>query len=237
MTENPPRVSTIAISATTTPVITSTLPVDTTVGTINVLPTSMPLPPPISVSTILVMTTPMMPIATTVLVQGGPLAASVSSSPPPTSLLVVTQVEVTTPTTQSVLPPWLDIVAPKRKKQVVSPDDFDFEQLAPLKAKVTKKPKTVSRVLVDLRRCPRSKPSEPQPSVQPQNPLGFDKGKAPSSEVVAGADGFVPVKDRNRNMGQKRTLKERLEEDTFNRFEALDDLIQQEVNSGLMSLE
>lgn len=107
-------------------------PVDTTIGTVNVLPTSMPLPPPVSISIILGVTTPTMPIATMALVQVGPSVAAVSSSQPPTSLHVVTQVEITTPTTQSVLPPWLDIVAPKRKKQVVSPDDFDFEQLAPL---------------------------------------------------------------------------------------------------------
>lgn len=32
---------------------------------------------------------------------------------------------------------------------MISPDEFDFEQLDPPKAKNTKKPKTVSRVLVD----------------------------------------------------------------------------------------
>lgn len=39
---------------------------------------------------------------------------------------------------------------PKRKRQVISPDNFDFDQLGPVKQKVTKKPKTVSRILVDL---------------------------------------------------------------------------------------
>lgn len=126
MTKNPPLVSTIAIFATTT-VITSTLPIDTTIGTINVLPTSMPLPPPISVSTIPIVTTPMIPIATMTLVQVGPSTTIVSSSQPSTSLPVVIQVEITTPITQSVLPPWLDIVSPKRKKQFVSPNDFNFK--------------------------------------------------------------------------------------------------------------
>ncbi|XP_057813397.1 uncharacterized protein LOC131027379 [Cryptomeria japonica] len=116
-------------------VITSMLPTDVTVETVNVLPTSMPLPLLVSVSTIPVVTVPTMPIVTMGL--------------PPTSLLVVTKVEVTTPTTQSVLPPWLVIVAPKRKTQFVSPDDFEFEQLTPSKAKVAKNPKIVSRVLID----------------------------------------------------------------------------------------
>lgn len=57
---------------------------------------------------------------------------------------------MTTPTTKSNLLPWLDVVASKRKKQVISPDDFNFDQLGPIKNKVTKKPKTMSRILVDL---------------------------------------------------------------------------------------
>lgn len=43
----------------------------------------------------------------------------------------------------------MDVVAPKRKKHVILLDEFDFEQLAPPKSKSTKKPKTVSQVLVD----------------------------------------------------------------------------------------
>ncbi|XP_057831387.1 uncharacterized protein LOC131042094 [Cryptomeria japonica] len=127
MTKTPPLVRTIVIPAKITFFITSTPPVDTTVGTINVLPTSMPLPPLVSVSTIPAVTNSMMPITTMALVQVRPSALAVSSSKPPTSLPAVTQVEVTTPTTQSFLPPWLDIGAPKRKKQFVSPDDFNFE--------------------------------------------------------------------------------------------------------------
>lgn len=57
------------------------------------------------------------------------------------------------------------------------------------------------------------------------------------SGVVEGANGFVSVKTKNRNRGQKRPLQERREEDTFNRFEALDDLSHQEVNSGLTPLD
>lgn len=41
---------------------------------------------------------------------------------------------------------------------------------------------------------------------------------------AGGTDGFVLVKTKNRNRGQKRPLQERQEEDTFNIFEALDDL-------------
>lgn len=60
-----------------------------------------------------------------------------------------TQKEATTPSTKEDLTSWMDIVAPKRKKKVISLDEFDFEQLAPSKAKSTKKPKIISRVLVD----------------------------------------------------------------------------------------
>lgn len=49
----------------------------------------------------------------------------------------------------STLPPWLFSNAPKRKKQVVSPEDFDFSQIVPIKPKTTKKAKTFSRVKVD----------------------------------------------------------------------------------------
>lgn len=47
------------------------------------------------------------------------------------------------------LPPWMEVVAPKRKKQVICLDEFDFERLVPPKPKGTKKPKMVSQVLVD----------------------------------------------------------------------------------------
>lgn len=42
--------------------------------------------------------------------------------------------------------------------------------------------------------------------------------------VAMGVDGFVLVKTKNRNRGQKRSLQESQEEDIFNKFEALDDL-------------
>lgn len=58
----------------------------------------------------------------------------------------------------------------------------------------------------------------------PRNFDGADKGKASMSGEVVGADGFVPARTRNKTQGQKRTLQERQEEDTFNKFEALDDL-------------
>ncbi|XP_059071781.1 uncharacterized protein LOC131870090 [Cryptomeria japonica] len=46
----------------------------------------------------------------------------------------------------STLPPWLFSNAPKRKKQTVSPEDFDFSQLVVVKPKSTKKAKNLSRV-------------------------------------------------------------------------------------------
>ena len=64
----------------------------------------------------------------------------------------------------------------------------------------------------------------------------IDKGKNISLEETGASDGFVPVRARNRNRGQKRFFKER-QDDTFNRFEVLDELNQQEVNPGLINLE
>lgn len=51
-----------------------------------------------------------------------------------------------------------------------------------------------------------------------------DRGKDPILGAGVALDGFSPVRDCNRNRGQKRTFKERQDEDTFNRFEVLDDL-------------
>ena len=88
-----------------------------------------------------------------------------------------------------------------------------------------------------LRRCPKAKSAEQQPPPPPRNSLGADKGKKPNSGEVKDDEGFVQVKARNRNRGQKRTLMERQEEDTFNRFEVLDELGQQEVNPGSISMD
>lgn len=49
----------------------------------------------------------------------------------------------------STLPPYLSSNVPKRKKQIVSPEDFDFKQLALVKHKTTKKTKNLSRIKVD----------------------------------------------------------------------------------------
>lgn len=49
----------------------------------------------------------------------------------------------------STLYPWLKSATPKRKKRVISPDDFDFEKLMPPKTKGVKKAKTLSRIKVD----------------------------------------------------------------------------------------
>lgn len=57
------------------------------------------------------------------------------------SQVLSTRVEDDTP-----LPPWLVSNTPKRKKQAISPNDFDFSHLVPVKPKGTKKAKTLSRV-------------------------------------------------------------------------------------------
>lgn len=58
--------------------------------------------------------------------------------------------------------------------------------------------------------------------------MNADKGKAPMQGGGADKEGFIPVKTRNRNRGQKRSFKDRQEEETLNRFEALEDLVQEE---------
>lgn len=49
----------------------------------------------------------------------------------------------------SSLPPLLVSNTPKRKKRAVSPEDFDFTQLVPVKPKTIKKAETLSRVKLD----------------------------------------------------------------------------------------
>jgi hypothetical protein len=50
----------------------------------------------------------------------------------------------------SFLPPWLVTQAPKRKKQVVSLDELDLEEVIPSKPKGKKKPKTLSRLHMEV---------------------------------------------------------------------------------------
>ena len=78
---------------------------------------------------------------------------------------------------------------------------------------------------------------EQQPLPPPRNTPGAYKGKKPIAGEGKDAEGFVQVKARNRNRGQKRTLMEWQEEDTFNRFEILDELDQQEVIPGLINVD
>lgn len=47
------------------------------------------------------------------------------------------------------LPPWLNSFAPKRKKQEISLDVFDYQQLKQSRPKVAKRAKIISRVTVD----------------------------------------------------------------------------------------
>ena len=88
-----------------------------------------------------------------------------------------------------------------------------------------------------LRRCPKAKSVEQQSSPPSRNIPGVDKGKKPIASEGKDVDGFVQVKTQNWNRGQKRNLMERQEEDTFNKFEILDVLGQQEVNHGLINVD
>ena len=76
---------------------------------------------------------------------------------------------------------------------------------------------------------------EQQP-LPPRNIPGADKGKKPIASEGKDVDGFVQVKTQNWNRGQKCNLRERQEEDTFNKFEILDELGQQEVIPGLINV-
>ncbi|XP_057828729.1 uncharacterized protein LOC131039916 [Cryptomeria japonica] len=56
---------------------------------------------------------------------------------------------------------------------------------------------------------PRYKPVVHQPQHSAQGQDRADKGKSAMVIDVVGAEGFVPVKTRNKNQGQKRSLQER----------------------------
>ncbi|XP_057862719.1 uncharacterized protein LOC131071037 [Cryptomeria japonica] len=73
-------------------------------------------------------------------------------------------------------------------------------------------------------KCPRFK-SSPQAALEP--PRG-DKGKAPMSNESMDNEGFIPAKPRNKGKGKKRSWLDRQNEDTFNKFEVLDNLTQEE---------
>ena len=87
------------------------------------------------------------------------------------------------------------------------------------------------------RRCPRFKTREAQPSQPVSNLPAADKGKGISSDEAGASDGFVQVKSRNQNRGRKRPFNVKHDDGTFNRFEVLDELSQQEVNPGLINLD
>ena len=53
----------------------------------------------------------------------------------------------------------------------------------------------------------------------------IDKGKNISPDETGASNGYVLVRAQNQNRGQKRSFKER-QDDTFNRFEVLDELSQ-----------
>lgn len=86
-------------------------------------------------------------------------------------------------------------------------------------------------------RCPKTKYYESQSTKPPRNPPKVEKGKTPILGDVSITEGFILVKDHNTNCGKKSNFKEWQDGDTFNRFDVLDDLSQQEVNMGMMALD
>ena len=56
-----------------------------------------------------------------------------------------------------------------------------------------------------------------------------DNDKAPIVEGPSrDKDGFIPMKPHNKGKGQKRTRMDRQRDDTFNRFNVLESLVQEE---------
>ena len=74
-----------------------------------------------------------------------------------------------------------------------------------------------------LRRCPRLKNSSLDAPVPPRE----DKGKAKASNGPIDSEGFTQVKSRNKGKGKKRTWTEKRHDDTFNRFDALENMDQE----------
>ena len=78
-----------------------------------------------------------------------------------------------------------------------------------------------------LRKCPRNKFSHSSMSSMPTPML--DKSKAPITEgPTRDKDGFIPVKPRNKGKAQKITGMDRQRDDTFNKFNVLESLVQEE---------
>ena len=77
------------------------------------------------------------------------------------------------------------------------------------------------------RKCPRAIGALGTSNAS-QPPLDSDKGQALMQGGGADKEGFIPVKPRNRIRGHKRSFNERQEDVTLNRFEALEDLVQEE---------
>jgi hypothetical protein len=75
-----------------------------------------------------------------------------------------------------------------------------------------------------LRKCPRFRPIPSDAS----GPHKGDKGKDPVLTEPTDNEGFTQVKSRNKGKGKKRTWLDRHNEGTFNRFDVLEDQVQEE---------
>jgi hypothetical protein len=83
-----------------------------------------------------------------------------------------------------------------------------------------------------LRRCPRYK----NPSLDSPAPPSEDKGKAKASNGPVDSEGFTQVKNRNKGKGKKRAWMDRRADNTFNKFDALGSMVQEEgIPVGLSS--
>ncbi len=76
------------------------------------------------------------------------------------------------------------------------------------------------------RRCPRNKSSSlDAPGLPKENAR-----KAPQSNGPIDSEGFIQVRSRNKGKGKQRTGMDKQTEDTFNRFDVLGDMVQEEGN-------
>ena len=75
-----------------------------------------------------------------------------------------------------------------------------------------------------VRRFPRNKSS----TLNDPKPPREDKGKAKVSNGLADSEGFTQDKSHNRGKGKKRTWLDRQTNDTFNKFDVLGDMVQEE---------
>lgn len=116
------------------------------------------------------------------------------------------------------LPPWLISITPKRKKQEISPNILDFQQIMKLKPRVAKKEKTISWVVVDKNKMKYVEVEEPLVEKPPKEMqlsnyrlTGIECGKQTHSSLKHDAQDSVTslVQSYDEILAKKDVLKEK----------------------------